>query len=168
MCDLAYETKNGWLSADETTKKEIFDLCDDYKNYLNEGRTERLACAEAVRRAKEAGFCDLASKDSLKPGDKVYMVNRDKSVYLAVIGEEDILEGISFVIAHIDSPRMDLKQNPLYEDSDMTLLKLIITAELKNISGRQLRLHLQAWYIQKKAIRLTSESATEQETLFFA
>jgi aspartyl aminopeptidase len=123
MCDLAYETKNGWLSADETTKKEIFDLCDDYKNYLNEGRTERLACAEAVRRAKEAGFCDLTSKDSLKPGDKVYMVNRDKSVYLAVIGEEDIQEGINFVIAHIDSPRMDLKQNPLYEDCDMTLLK---------------------------------------------
>ncbi len=123
MSELAYETQNGWKAADDAKKKEIFDFCDDYINYLNVGRTERLACSEAVKRAKEAGFCDIKEINTLKAGDKVYMVNRDKSVYLAVIGEEDILNGINFVIAHIDSPRMDLKQNPLYEDCDMTLFK---------------------------------------------
>ncbi|MBR5157132.1 MAG: aminopeptidase [Clostridia bacterium] len=123
MSELAYETQNGWKVADDAKKKEIFDFCDDYINYLNVGKTERLACTEAVKRAKKAGFCDINEKQTLKAGDKVYMVNRDKSVYLAVIGEEDILNGINFVIAHIDSPRMDLKQNPLYEDSDMTLFK---------------------------------------------
>lgn len=123
MSDYGYETKNGWKSADEAQKQEIFRFSEDYIRFLNEGKTERLACAETVRRAEAAGFCRFESKESLKPGDKVYFVNRDKNIYLAVIGEEDIREGIRFVIAHIDSPRMDLKQNPLYEDSDMTLLK---------------------------------------------
>lgn len=123
MSELAYETKNGWKSVSDAEKKDIFALSEDYISFLNEGRTERLACEEAVRRAEKAGFCSFDAKSSLKPGDKVYFVNRDKSVYLAVIGEEEIQNGIRFVIAHIDSPRMDLKQNPLYEDSDMTLLK---------------------------------------------
>lgn len=123
MSDYGYETKNGWKSTDEAQKKDIFQFSEDYIRFLNEGKTERLACAEAVRRAEAAGFCSIDEKKSLKPGDKVYFVNRDKSVYLAVIGEENIQNGIRFVIAHIDSPRMDLKQNPLYEDSDMTLLK---------------------------------------------
>ncbi|MBQ3554363.1 MAG: aminopeptidase [Clostridia bacterium] len=121
--NLSYETKNGWNRISGEEKEKIFSFAEGYIEYLNEGKTERLACREAVRMAKEAGFCDIAEKESLSVGDKVYMVNRDKSVYLAVIGEEDILNGIRFVIAHIDSPRLDLKQNPLYEDSDMTLFK---------------------------------------------
>lgn len=121
--ELTYETKNGWKSADEAQKKDIFAFSEDYIQYLNKGKTERLACSEAVRLAERAGFCDVSKKDRLKAGDKVYLVNRAKSVYLAVIGEDDIQEGIRFVIAHIDSPRMDLKQNPLYEDCDMTLFK---------------------------------------------
>lgn len=123
MSELTYETKNGWKAADESLKKEIFAFSEDYIRYLNEGKTERLACADAVRRAEAAGFCELGKKEKLTAGDKVYLVNRDKSVYLAVVGEEDVTEGIRFVIAHIDSPRLDLKQNPLYEDSDMTLFK---------------------------------------------
>ena len=73
--------------------------------------------------AKENGFCNIAEKDTLKAGDKIYFVNRNKNVLLATIGKEDILNGINFIISHIDSPRIDIKQNPLYEDCDLSLFK---------------------------------------------
>ena len=123
MDGLTYETKNGWTDDRLNNQAEIFSFCEDYKKYLDAAKTERLACDEAVRMARENGFCDISEKQALKAGDRVYFVNRAKSVYLAVIGEEDIQDGINFVIAHIDSPRLDLKQNPLYEDSDLSLFK---------------------------------------------
>ena len=123
MENLVYETKNGWESLTDSQKKEVFYFSKGYAKYLDNGKTERLACREAVRLAKENGFVDLEEKETLKSGDRVYMVNRDKSVYFAVIGKEDIEKGINFVISHIDSPRIDLKQNPLYEDGELALLK---------------------------------------------
>lgn len=107
----------------EAEKKEVFQFCDGYIRFLNASKTERLAISEAVRIAESEGFCDVATKDRLEPGDKVYFNNRGKGLYLAVIGTEDITKGINFVVAHVDSPRLDLKVNPLYEDSDMALLK---------------------------------------------
>ena len=123
MSELLKTNKNGWETISNDEKNQIFQFCDGYIQYLNASKTERLAVNEAIRIAQENGFCDVATKDSLKPGDKVYFNNRDKGVYLAVIGTEDITSGINFVIAHVDSPRLDLKANPLYEDSDMALFK---------------------------------------------
>lgn len=123
MSELLSTHKKGWESVDKKTKENIFSFANDYKDFLNASKTERLAISQSIQIAKKYGFCDIETKDQLKIGDKVYFNNREKGLYLAVIGKEDITNGINFVIAHVDSPRLDLKANPLYEDSNMALLK---------------------------------------------
>ncbi len=121
--ELSYERKNVYEAVSDKEKKEMFSLCDEYRGFLDNGKTERECVTTAVEMAKKHGFEDLDKKTSLKAGDKVYRVNRNKNVFLAVIGKDDIANGVNLVGAHIDSPRLDLKQNPLYESTDMALLK---------------------------------------------
>lgn len=123
MSELLRENKNGWEVLKEEEMDKAINFCEGYIDFLNSSKTERLAISEAIKIAEKNGFCDILTKDKLVPGDKVYFNNRGKGIYLAVIGKKDISEGINFVIAHVDSPRLDLKANPLYEDSDMALLK---------------------------------------------
>lgn len=113
--------ENGW-NRFEDQKSAAFSFCEGYKAFLNAAKTEREFILEAVKAAESKGFKPLGSTP-LKAGDKVYKVNRGKGILLAVIGTNPIEEGISLVGAHIDTPRLDLKQNPLYEDSDMAFLK---------------------------------------------
>ncbi len=115
------ERKSAWDKIND--KKIVFDFCDDYIKYLDEGKTER-KCVEYSRRlAEEAGFVNIDSVLRLKSGMKVYKINRGKNIVLAVIGSEDIENGFNLVAAHIDSPRIDLKQIPLYEDSGIAMMK---------------------------------------------
>lgn len=123
MSNLLKEEKSGWETIDKTQKDEIFNFCEEYKSFIDASKTERLAAKNAIKIAEKNGFVDLDSKASLKPGDKVYFVNRNKSVFLAVIGDDDITNGINYVIAHLDAPRIDIKGNPLYESGDLALLK---------------------------------------------
>jgi aspartyl aminopeptidase len=123
MEELSYERKSAYLKMTESEKKEMNELCDGYRVFLNSGKTERECVKEAVKMAKASGFLELDSVDSLKPGDKVYKINREKNIFMAVIGTDDICNGVNIAGAHIDSPRLDLKQNPLYESMDMALLK---------------------------------------------
>jgi aspartyl aminopeptidase len=120
---LTYKPKCVYSAMTELEKKEMFALCEEYKDFLNKGKTERECVTEAEEMAKRLGFTKLCEKDSLKPGDKVYEINRKKNILLAVIGSEDMEKGINIVGAHVDSPRLDLKQNPLYESNDLALLK---------------------------------------------
>ncbi len=119
---LGYKRQCAWKS-DKANKDEIFMFCEGYKSFLNSARTERefVLCAEKA--ALQNGFSALQNKDSLKPGDRVYRINRGKGILMAVIGSEDIEKGAHIVGAHIDSPRLDLKQNPLYEDGETALVK---------------------------------------------
>ncbi len=123
MSDLLKKNKNGWETVTEAQKKDIFNFCEDYKTFITKSKTERLAVKNAIEIAKENGFVDLNIKEKLNVGDKVYFINRKKSLYLAVIGEEDIVNGVNFIIAHLDAPRIDIKANPLYEANDLALLK---------------------------------------------
>ncbi|MBR4890675.1 MAG: aminopeptidase [Clostridia bacterium] len=123
MSELLRENKNGWEVLKEDEMDKAINFCEGYIDFLNSSKTERLAVIETIKIAEKNGFSDISTKDKLVPGDKVYFNNRGKGIYLAVIGKKDISEGINFVIAHVDSPRLDLKANPLYEDSDMALLK---------------------------------------------
>jgi len=123
MSDLLRENKNGWETLSDADYNNVFAFCNDYIGFLNSSKTERLAVKNAISIAESYGFCDITKKKNVNAGDKVYFNNRDKGLYLAVIGSEDIASGINFVIAHIDSPRLDLKANPLYEDADMALFK---------------------------------------------
>ncbi len=117
--------KNAWLKYDEQGTQEIFSFNEGYKRFISDCKTERECVHDIVRQAKEAGYQDLKDliklSTPLKTGDKVYMTNMDKAVALFVIGERPLEEGLKILGAHIDSPRIDLKQNPLYEDTDMAL-----------------------------------------------
>ena len=101
---------------------EIFSFNEEYKHFLTNGKNERLVVKETVKLAKKKGFKDINEFTSLKKGDKVYVLNRNKNVLLFIIGEESLTKGINILGAHIDSPRLDLKQNPLYENSGFALL----------------------------------------------
>ncbi len=120
---MRYEQKNGWEIVDDKEKKQIFDFCDLYKKYLDNGKTERLCVNYTIELAKKAGFIEFDESKKLNPGDKIYINNRNKSIVLAVVGKKPVADGINLVAAHIDSPRLDLKQNPLYEDTDLALFK---------------------------------------------
>ena len=122
MSDLFYKNENGW-KTNKTSKDEIFAFCDGYKDFLNCAKTEREFAALAEKTAKENGFVSLWETKSLKPGDRVYAVNRGKGIMLAVIGTQPLHRGINLIGAHIDSPRLDLKPMPLYEDSEMAFFK---------------------------------------------
>ena len=115
------ERKSAWNKIND--KEIVFRFCDDYIKYLNNSKTERLCVSYSRRLAEAAGFKDIGSVNNLKPGSKVYKINRNKNIVLAVIGKDDIENGFNLVAAHIDSPRLDLKQIPLYEDSGLTLFK---------------------------------------------
>ncbi len=120
---LSYENENAYLKMSRDETEEMNALCDDYREFLDNGKTERECVAQSVREAEAAGYTELSAVKSLKPGDKIYKVNRGKNIFMAVIGTDDIRNGINIAGAHIDSPRLDLKQNPLYESTDMALLK---------------------------------------------
>ena len=115
------EKTNAWLT--KQPKQEIMSFCDEYIDFLNRSKTERLCVSAAEKKALAAGFKPLDSTDTLTAGDKVYCINRGKNIVLAVIGSDDITAGTSIVAAHIDSPRLDLKPVPLYEDTNLTLFK---------------------------------------------
>ena len=115
--------KNGYDSLSQADRGAMEDYCAGYKRFLDAGRTERLCAAEAVRMAEERGYRPYAPGMDVKPGDKLYHCNRGKAVMLAHIGRKPLSEGIQLAAAHIDSPRLDLKPNPLYEDSELAYFK---------------------------------------------
>ncbi len=118
--------ENAWKSYKPKHIKEMDKLITDYKVFLDNGKTERECVVETVNRAKKAGYKDLADiikgGKKVKTGDKVYMTYMDKSVVLFNIGKKSMMDGMNILGAHIDSPRIDVKQNPLYEDSDFAYL----------------------------------------------
>ncbi|MCI2058235.1 MAG: aminopeptidase [Oscillibacter sp.] len=117
------QKKNGWDRIGAAEAKKVDGYCRDYKAFLNAGKTERLCAAEIVRLAEEAGYRPYERGMALQSGDKVYLCNRGKSVLLAFLGTKTLEEGAQITAAHIDSPRLDLKPNPLYEDSEIAYLK---------------------------------------------
>lgn len=118
--------KNAWEKYTGSKREEVFAFAEGYKKFISDCKTERECVTELVRQAKDAGFEDLkeiiASGKRLKTGDKVYAENMGKMLAMFVIGKQPLEKGMNILGAHIDSPRLDLKQNPLYEDTDMALL----------------------------------------------
>ena len=120
---LLAKRENGWESLTEAEKKKVLKFSDGYIDFLNNGKTERECVTEAKKIAEENGFKPLEKYKKLKAGDKVYYINRNKNIILAVIGKDKMENGINVVGAHLDSPRLDLKPNPLYEDTGFAYLK---------------------------------------------
>ena len=120
---LFYKKHYIWEKASQETKEDVFKLADDYKKFIDAAKTERLSINEIIRRAKEAGFKNFKDQDQVKTGDKLYYVNKEKAAVLVVVGKDDIEKGMNIVGSHVDSPRIDIKQNPLYEEHGISLLK---------------------------------------------
>ena len=121
--DLFYKQQNGWDIIDDDEKQAVNAYCEDYKLFLNTAKTERLAVSEGIRQAEAAGFKAYERGMELKPGMKLYKSVRGKSLLLAVIGEKSLGEGVNIAAAHVDSPRLDLKQSPMYEDEEIAYFK---------------------------------------------
>ena len=121
--NLLARPKNGHADLTPQQREEMEIYCKNYAAFMDACKTEREATAWAVAEAEKQGFKPLVPGMSLKPGDKVYHNNRQKSIILAVIGSKSLNEGANICAAHVDSPRMDLKPNPLYEDSEIAYFK---------------------------------------------
>ncbi|MDD6995140.1 MAG: aminopeptidase [Candidatus Borkfalkiaceae bacterium] len=124
MSKLAYKRTNVYETADEKTMKNIFAYAERYKEFIDKAKTEREACAYVAAEAEKQGYKPYEFGAKLKPGDKVYYNNRGKNIYLIRVGTGDVKkDGIRIVASHIDSPRLDLKQVPLYESDGVALAK---------------------------------------------
>ena len=120
---LCYKPKNGYDRLTAQDEADMKAYCEDYKRFLDAGKTERECVDETLRLAEKHGFKPYTRGMALNPGDKVYRVNRGKAVMLAVIGTRSLSEGVNIGAAHIDAPRLDLKPNPMYEDAELAFLK---------------------------------------------
>ncbi|HCL02662.1 MAG TPA: aminopeptidase [Lachnoclostridium phytofermentans] len=113
--------KNAWLKYTDADLKKVEKLSEGYKEFISDCKTERECALEVIRQAEKEGYKDLMTLTKVKPGDKVYFNNMDKAVALFLVGSEPLEKGMKLLGAHIDSPRIDLKQVPLYEDTEMAL-----------------------------------------------
>ena len=120
---LLVEKKNGYARITPAQRREMEDYCKRYMAFMDECKTEREATTWTVIQAEKQGFKPFSPNMSVQPGDKIYLNNRDKSIMLAVIGKESLAAGANICAAHVDSPRLDLKPNPLYEDSEIAYFK---------------------------------------------
>ena len=147
------ERTNAWLGYSEEQLSELERINNLYKSCLDEGKTERECVKAAVRIAKEKGYRDLndiiSSGDSLKPGDKVYAICMGKSILLFHIGRKPLEEGMNILGAHIDSPRIDVKQNPLYESEEMAYLDTHYYGGIKKYQWVTLPLALHGVVVKK-------------------
>lgn len=120
---LLLKRKNGYDRLKDGEEAQIFAYCEGYKTFLDEGKTERACVQSAVAMAEANGFRPLVRGEAISPGDKLYRINRGRGVMLAVMGEKPLSEGARICASHIDSPRLDLKQVPLFEDKELAYLK---------------------------------------------
>lgn len=152
---LFLQRKNGYERINETEEKAVFAFAEDYKNFLNTAKTEREAVCEAVKLLEANGFVEYKKDMKLKAGDKIYSNNRGKAVIAAVIGTSPVDEGVRLCAAHIDSPRLDLKQNPLYEDNELALFKTHYYGGIKKYQWTTIPLSLHGVIIKADGTSIT-------------
>ena len=152
------EKNNAWLKYNQLEKKQIFDFCEGYKNYLSVGKTERECIHEAIRLAEQKGYKNLndviKNNEVLKAGDKVYLNNKDKALVLYLIGNDNIENGMRIIGSHVDSPRIDLKQNPLYEDGNLALMDTHYYGGVKKYQWVTLPLALHGIVVKKDGTKI--------------
>lgn len=160
--ELCYKADNAGatLSDEEIGKADAF--ADGYKKFLNEAKTEREATQVVLSQAKEKGFQEFVPGKKYEAGDKLYYVNRDKAIILAVIGEKSLEEGVKIAAAHIDSPRLDLKPNPLYESDEIALFKTHYYGGIKKYQWVAIPLALHGVIVKKDGTKVTVKIGEEE------
>ena len=146
--------KNGWIGKTEDEKKEIFKFSDEYMYYLNNGKTEK----EIVEISKDIllknGFRDISEYNELHAGDKVFFENRQRNLFATVIGEAPMEDGLKIIAAHADSPRIDLKQNPLYESYGFSLLKTHYYGGIRKYQWSSIPLSMHALFVKSNGEKI--------------
>ena len=166
------KTENVWEKYTDKQVKELEKLSASYRKFLDLGKTERECVNEIVNRVEEEGYVELAkvikAGRKLKPGDKVYAVNMEKSVVMFQIGKTPIEEGMNILGAHIDSPRLDVKQNPLYEDGDFAYLDTHYYGGIKKYQWVAIPLALHGVIIKKDGTTvIVNIGEAEDDPVFF-
>jgi len=165
--ELFNKKKNGWETITEEEKKNIYIFSEEYINYLNKSKTER----EAVEFSKEIldknGFEDITKKQKINSGDKIYYINRDKNIYAAIIGQRPLEAGINIIGAHLDSPRIDLKPNPLYEDSNLAFLKTHYYGGIKKYQWTTIPLSIHGVVVKPDGQKIKINIGEEQSEPIF-
>ena len=159
--------ENGWKKVDDKQNEEIFKFADEYIYYLNNCKTER----EAVSFSKEIliknGFRNIEELENLNQGDKVFFDNRGKSLYIAVIGKKDIAEGLNIIGSHVDSPRLDLKPNPLYEDNGFAYFKTHYYGGIKKYQWTTIPLSLHGVIVKTNGEKITVNIGEDKDDPIF-
>ncbi len=161
--ELFYKPKHAveLVSEDEVAKADEF--CEGYKKFLDEAKTEREATERVKNDAIKLGFEEFVAGKKYNAGDKIYFVNRNKSIILAVIGEKSLAEGVKIAAAHIDSPRLDLKPNPLYESDELALLKTHYYGGIKKYQWVAIPLALHGVVIKADGTKVDVKIGEEQD-----
>ena len=155
-------SKNIWKDATDNKFAEIMNFAEGYKKFITLGKTERLCVNEAVKLAETRGFKKLSEVKTLKVGDKVYLTNKNKNIVLFQIGTKKITEGIRVLGAHIDSPRLDIKQNPLYEKNDFALLDTHYYGGVKKYQWVTIPLAIHGVVVKKDGTSVTISIGDEE------
>lgn len=152
------EQKNAWLKYDGAQLNSLMDYCEGYKKYISVCKTERECVAETIRQAEEKGYRDLKriimENGAVKAGDKLYYNNMDKALILFLVGREPLEKGMKILGAHIDAPRIDIKQNPLYEDTELALLDTHYYGGIKKYQWVALPLAIHGVVVKKDGTRI--------------
>lgn len=157
----------GWNSINDREKEAIYTFSNGYMNFLNKAKIEREFIISAKEMAEQNGFRDITKCEFLKPGDKVYYINRDKSMYLAVIGTEKLENGLQIVGAHIDSPRLDLKPNPLYEDTGFAYFKTHYYGGIKKYQWTTIPLSIHGVIVKPNGEKMTVNIGEDDDDPIF-
>ena len=159
---------NLWEIYDDTQLQELEKLNEAYKAFLDAGKTERECVTEIVRQAEAAGYRDLYSMDAVKAGDKVYATWMEKSIALFHVGSEPLEQGMNILGAHIDSPRLDLKQNPLYEDSGFAYFDTHYYGGIKKYQWVMIPLGIHGVIVRKDGTKEVVSIGEKEEDPVFA
>ncbi len=156
------KTQNGWYRIDEATKQEVMEFAKGYMDFLTRAKTERETVDATVELLENEGFVPFRADGNYQPGDRVYTVNRNKSVIAAVIGKQPIDQGVKLVIAHGDAPRLDLKQHPLYETDEMAYFKTHYYGGIRKYQWATVPLALHGVVVRADGSRVTVNVGEEE------
>ena len=161
------KSKSGWEKTTKEEKEKIFDYSNKYIKFLNEAKTER-ECVEKISQLLiKNGFKNIEKEESLKAGEKVFYINRNKNIYAAIIGNEDLEKGFNIIGAHIDSPRLDLKPNPLYEQAELAMFKTHYYGGIKKYQWVNIPLSMHGVIIKANGEKLTVNIGENEEDPIF-
>ena len=161
------KSKSGWEKTTKEEKEKIFDYSNKYIKFLNEAKTER-ECVEKISQLLiKNGFKNIEKEESLKAGEKVFYINRNKNIYAAIIGNEDLEKGFNIIGAHIDSPRLDLKPNPLYEQTELAMFKTHYYGGIKKYQWVNIPLSMHGVIIKANGEKLTVNIGENEEDPIF-